>query len=95
MKNQKKANIGILTVSDRASSGVYEDLSGKAIIDTLNNYLTSEWHHVYSIVPDDQETIEKAIIEMTDSQKCCMVITTGGTGPTKRDVTPEATEAVC
>lgn len=90
-----KIKIGIVTVSDRASAGVYEDISGKAIIDTLNDYLTSEWKEVYKIVPDEQDIIENAIINMVDNEKCCLVVTTGGTGPAKRDVTPEATEAVC
>lgn len=89
------AKIGILTVSDRASAGVYEDISGKAIIDTLNDYLISEWEEVYKIVPDEQATIAQALIDMVDHKKCSLVVTTGGTGPAKRDVTPEATEAVC
>ncbi|GGD18363.1 molybdopterin adenylyltransferase [Hyunsoonleella pacifica] len=87
--------IGIVTVSDRASAGIYEDLSGKAIIDTLNEYLTSVWKEVYKIVPDEQDLIEKTIINMVDNENCCLVVTTGGTGPAKRDVTPEATETVC
>ncbi len=87
--------IGIITVSDRANAGVYEDISGKAIIDTLNEYLISPWKQVYEIVPDEQEVIEKTIINMVDNQNCCLVVTTGGTGPAKRDVTPEATETVC
>ncbi len=89
------AKIGIIAVSDRASAGIYEDISGKAIIDSLNDYLISEWHEVYKIVPDEQKIIESTIIEMVDDQDCCLVVTTGGTGPAKRDVTPEATEAVC
>jgi len=89
------AKIGIITVSDRASAGVYEDLSGKAITATLNEYLNSDWTEVYEIIPDEQELIEKTMIDMVDRQQCCLVITTGGTGPAKRDVTPEATEAVC
>lgn len=87
--------IGIITVSDRASAGLYEDLSGKAIINTLNNYLTSPWNEVYSIIPDERTIIEETIINMVDNEQCCLVVTTGGTGPAKRDVTPEATEAVC
>lgn len=87
--------IGIITVSDRASAGVYEDLSGKAIINTLNEYLASDWNEVYKIIPDEQEVIEKTIIDMVDNENCCLVVTTGGTGPAKRDVTPEATEVVC
>ena len=89
------AKIGIITVSDRASAGIYEDLSGKAIIDTLNEYLISDWEPVYKIIPDEQNVIEETMIGMVDHQNCCLVITTGGTGPAKRDVTPEATEAVC
>ena len=88
-------NIGIITVSDRANAGVYQDLSGKAVINTLNDYLRSDWVEVYEIIPDEQGIIEKTIIEMVDNQNCFLVITTGGTGPAKRDVTPEATEAVC
>ncbi len=87
--------IGILTMSDRASAGVYEDLSGKAIIDTMNEYLVSEWESVYTVIPDDQELIEEALKDMADEQGCCLIVTTGGTGPAKRDITPEATEAVC
>ncbi|MBG16579.1 MAG: molybdopterin adenylyltransferase [Crocinitomicaceae bacterium] len=87
--------IGIVTVSDRASAGIYEDLSGKAIIDTLNQYLISEWEKFYEIIPDEREHVEKTIIDLVDNKQCCLVITTGGTGPAKRDITPEATEAVC
>jgi len=87
--------IGIITVSDRANAGIYKDLSGKAIMDTLEEYLTSSWEKVYKIVPDEREIIEKTIINMVDNEKCCLVVTTGGTGPAKRDVTPESTEAVC
>ncbi|QFI53830.1 molybdopterin adenylyltransferase [Aeromonas simiae] len=93
--NQKPARIGILTVSDRASAGVYEDLSGQAIIDTLKSYLTSEWEPVYRLVPDEQPLIEQTLIALADEEQCCLIVTTGGTGPAKRDVTPEATEAVC
>ena len=87
--------IGIVTVSDRASAGIYEDLSGKAIMDTLNQYLISEWEKFYEIIPDEREHVEKTIIDLVDNKQCCLVITTGGTGPAKRDITPEATEAVC
>jgi len=87
--------IGIITISDRASAGVYQDISGKAIIDTLNDYLISTWMQVYKVIPDELELIENTIIDMVDNQNCCLVITTGGTGPAQRDVTPEATEAVC
>lgn len=90
-----KARIGIVTVSDRASAGIYEDLSGKAIIDTLNAYLTSEWEPVYQVIPDEQDQIEATLVRLADEARCCLIVTTGGTGPAKRDVTPEATEAVC
>jgi len=87
--------IGILTASDRASAGVYEDLSGKAIIDTLNDYLLSEWQPVYKVIADDQPGVEAALIDMADNQGCCLIVTTGGTGPAPRDLVPEATAAVC
>jgi len=87
--------IGIITVSDRASAGIYEDLSGKAIIDTLNDYLISPWEEVYEVIPDEQDIIEATMIKMADEQNCSLIVTTGGTGPSKRDVTPEATENVC
>lgn len=87
--------IGILTLSDRASAGVYEDLSGKAIINTLNEYLTSEWDSIYEVIPDDRELIEEALKDMADTHECCLIVTTGGTGPDPKDLTPEATEAVC
>ncbi len=93
--DQQITRIGIITTSDRASRGVYEDLSGKAIIDTLNEYLTSAWEPVYRVIEDDQITIEETLIDLIDKEKCCLVVTTGGTGPAKRDVTPEATENVC
>ncbi|WP_417325221.1 molybdopterin adenylyltransferase [Halarcobacter sp.] len=89
------AKIGIITTSDRASKGIYEDISGKAIEETMNDYLTSPWEPVYRCIEDDQTTIENTLKELVDDEKCCLVVTTGGTGPAKRDVTPEATEAVC
>ncbi|HPM31587.1 MAG TPA: molybdopterin adenylyltransferase [Chryseolinea sp.] len=87
--------IGIINISDRASKGIYEDIPGKAIVATLNDYLTSEWEQEYAVVPDEQSEIEQTLIEMADVKNCCLIITSGGTGPAKRDVTPEATEAVC
>ena len=93
--SEKIARIGIITASDRASKGIYEDLSGKAIIDTLNDYLISSWEPVYRCIEDDQKTIENAMKDLVDNEGCCLVVTTGGTGPAARDVTPEATEAVC
>jgi len=89
------ARIGILTVSDRASQGIYEDLSGPAIKQCLAEILNSPWEPVARIIPDDQSVIEQNLRELCDQEKCCLVVTTGGTGPARRDVTPEATEAVC
>ena len=93
--SEKIAKIGIVTASDRASRGVYEDLSGQAIIDTLNSYLTTPWEAVYRCIEDDRTTIENTLKDLVDNEKCCLVVTTGGTGPALRDVTPEATESVC
>ncbi|NLC28724.1 MAG: molybdopterin adenylyltransferase [Campylobacteraceae bacterium] len=90
-----KAKIGILTLSDRASAGIYEDISGKAIIETLKEYLISPWEYIYDVIPDDQAGIEAKIKEMVDEKGCSLVVTTGGTGPALRDLAPEATEAVC
>lgn len=87
--------IGIINVSDRASRGVYEDTPGKMIVSTLTEYIKSPWEKVYAIVPDEQEVIQDTLIRMADQDRCCLVVTCGGTGPAKRDVTPEATEAVC
>jgi molybdopterin adenylyltransferase len=95
MTTDTPIRIGILTVSDRASQGIYADISGKAIETTLAEYLTSAWQPVYRLIPDEQALIEQTLIELTDVEHCCLVVTTGGTGPAARDVTPEATEAVC
>ena len=87
--------IGIINISDRASKGIYEDLPGKAIVETLHEYLKSPWEKEYAVIPDEQYLIEQTMIDMSDNKKCCLIITSGGTGPSLRDVTPEATEAVC
>ena len=87
--------IGILTVSDRASRGEYEDRGGPAIHDYMSEVLTNDWEPVAQVVPDDIPKIENALIDMIDNQDCSLVVTTGGTGPAPRDVTPEATENVC
>ena len=89
------AKFGILTVSDRAHSGEYEDEGGPAILGFFEEAIASEWSHHYAIVPDDIDTIRDAITEMTDKLGCDVVVTTGGTGPAERDVTPEATMEVC
>jgi molybdopterin adenylyltransferase len=90
-----RAAIGVLTVSDRASAGTYEDKGGPAIIEVLNEILVSLWQPATRVVPDDIERIEAALVELADAEACSLIFTTGGTGPAPRDVTPEATETVC
>ncbi|MDH4461544.1 MAG: molybdopterin adenylyltransferase [Flectobacillus sp.] len=87
--------IGVINVSDRASAGIYEDIPGKAVVETLKEYLVSSFETVYRVIPDEEALISETLIEMADVHQCCLIVTTGGTGPAKRDVTPEATEAVC
>ena len=87
--------IGVINVSDRASQGIYEDIPGKAVVDLLHEYLISEFKLVYQVIPDEQKQLEEAMTHMADIEKTCLIITTGGTGPSLRDVTPEATEAIC
>ncbi len=90
-----KVLIGVINVSDRAAAGVYDDVPGKAVVATLEEYLTTEFEPVYRVIPDEQPQLEATMKEMADDHDCCLVVTTGGTGPAPRDVTPEATEAVC
>lgn len=85
--------LGILTVSDRASRGEYADKSGPAIVAALREFLSCDWTPVVRVVPDERPAIEAALIELCAT--CGLVVTTGGTGPAPRDVTPEATAAVC
>jgi molybdopterin adenylyltransferase len=92
--NEGPARIGIVTVSDRASRGDYEDLGGPAIQAWLARALASEWEPVPRLIPDERTQVEAVLTELCDVAGCCLVITTGGTGPAPRDVTPEATEAV-
>jgi molybdopterin adenylyltransferase len=87
--------VGIVTVSDRASQGVYQDLGGPAIAACLQEILSCPWEAVTRLIPDEQPIIEATLRELCDEADCCLVVTTGGTGPARRDVTPEATEAVC
>lgn len=89
------AAVGIMTVSDRAHRGIYEDKGGPAIVQELGRILASPWRAVPRLVPDEQPLIEAALRALADEDGCCLVVTTGGTGPAPRDVTPEATEAVC
>ena len=88
------AKIGIVTVSDRASRGEYEDRGGPAIHEYLGDVLSSPWEPVARVIPDEPAVVEQTLIELCDDEDCCLVITTGGTGPSQRDITPEATEAV-
>jgi molybdopterin adenylyltransferase len=87
--------IGVINVSDRAAAGVYEDLPGKAAVTLLREWLATPFEPIYRVVADEQPLIERTLAEMADEHGCCLVITTGGTGPAVRDVTPEATAAVC
>jgi molybdopterin adenylyltransferase len=87
--------IGIINVSDRASQGIYEDLPGKAIVSVLSEFIASPWEKEYAVIPDEQPLIEKTLIAMADDKGCSLIVTSGGTGPARRDVTPEATATVC
>ena len=89
------ARIGVVTVSDRASRGEYQDLGGPAITAALGAILTSPWEAVARVVPDEQSVVEETLRDLCDQEGCCLVVTTGGTGPARRDITPEATVAVC
>jgi len=95
MSSDETAKIGIVTVSDRASRGEYEDLGGPAVRQYLEATLTSPWEPLARIISDTRDTIEQTLVELADGERCCLIVTTGGTGPAARDVTPEATEAVC
>lgn len=87
--------IGVLTVSDRASRGEYEDRGGPALQACLQEFLKTPFEPVARVIPDEQGTIEETLIELVDTLGCSLVVTTGGTGPARRDVTVEATLAVC
>jgi len=86
--------IGVITASDRASKGIYEDISGMAIKETLTNYIENKIEYVYRCIADEQQLIEETMHELIELN-CDLLVTTGGTGPAPRDVTPEATENVC
>ena len=87
--------LGIVTVSDRASRGEYFDEGGPAILAFFQDAIKSPWTAIYRCVPDERDAVEAALIELADQEQCSVVVTTGGTGPAPRDITPEATEAVC
>jgi molybdopterin adenylyltransferase len=87
--------LGVLNISDRASAGVYADTPGQACVALLREWLATPFETDYKIIPDEQAVIETELRRMADEAGCCLVVTTGGTGPAPRDVTPEATTAVC
>jgi molybdopterin adenylyltransferase len=90
-----KATLGIVTMSDRAARGQYEDISGAAIRTIFNEWIVPPFEIEYRLVEDDRPTIERTLCALADQDGCCLIVTTGGTGPALRDVTPEATAAVC
>ncbi|HWT72378.1 MAG TPA: molybdopterin adenylyltransferase [Oxalicibacterium sp.] len=92
--NPDELLIGLVSISDRASSGVYEDQGIPALRAWFDAALTSPWQMATRLIPDERSAIEKALIELVDVEGCDLVLTTGGTGPARRDVTPEATLAV-
>lgn len=87
--------LAVINVSDRASTGVYEDIPGKAAVALLKDWIITPFETAYAIVPDEQDQIESQLKQFADKEGCSLILTTGGTGPALRDVTPEATEAVC
>jgi molybdopterin adenylyltransferase len=89
------ARIGIVTVSDRAARGEYEDKGGPAIVDELAKILESDWEAVEAVIPDEPQAIRETLIDFADNEGCCLIVTTGGTGPAARDLTPDITEEVC
>jgi molybdopterin adenylyltransferase len=94
MNEPRPLKVGLVSISDRASSGVYEDLGIPALREWFALALTSPWTMETRLIPDDQAEIERTLIELVDVACCDLVLTTGGTGPAPRDVTPEATLAV-
>lgn len=95
LQAQASLPIGVVTISDRAAQGHYEDKGGPGIATVLQEFPTTPWHPVSRLVPDDVPLISEALIELADREGCSLIVTTGGTGPAPRDMTPEATEVVC
>lgn len=93
--NDLPHRIGIVTVSDRASRGIYEDKGGPAIVDYLREVLLTAFTPEVRVIADERSLIESTLCELSDEVQCSLIVTTGGTGPAVRDVTPEATLAVC
>lgn len=94
LKSEAICRIGIVTVSDRASRGVYEDRSGPAIKDALKSLLATPWESIDRLVPDEWGGIARAVMDLCDHDGCSLVVTTGGTGPAPRDITPEVTRTL-
>ncbi|MEN9762313.1 MAG: hypothetical protein RI906_2139 [Pseudomonadota bacterium] len=86
--------IGLVSISDRASQGVYEDKGIPGLTEWLDSALATPWHKIVRLIPDERAQIEQTLIDLVDREGCNLVLTTGGTGPALRDVTPEATLAV-
>jgi molybdopterin adenylyltransferase len=91
---ERPLKVGLVSISDRAATGVYKDEGLPALKDWLGRALASPWECVERLIPDEQPLIEATLVELADVQGCDLVLTTGGTGPARRDVTPEATLAV-
>jgi len=94
MSENDKIRIGLVSVSDRASQGVYQDQGIPGLQQWLGEALATPWEPVVRLIPDERPTIEHALIELVDHEGCSLVLTTGGTGPAPRDLTPDATLAV-
>src|SRR5215470_10583062 len=94
MTNDSLLLIGLVSVSDRASAGVYEDKGLPGLVEWFTAALASPWRMETRLIPDEQPVIERTLVERVDTASCHLVPTTGGTGPAPRDVTPEATLAV-
>lgn len=90
----EKIKIGIINVSDRASQGIYEDIPGKACQELLSSYLMNPIDFDYAVLPDEEDQLMQEMIRMEEAG-ACLIVTTGGTGPAPRDITPEATEKIC
>ena len=90
----RPVRIGLVSISDRASTGAYEDKGIPSLLEWLGSVITSQWEHQTRLIPDERDTISATLVELVDRARCDLVLTTGGTGPSRRDVTPEATLAV-
>lgn len=93
-QNTRPARIGLVSVSDRASAGIYQDLGLPGLKEWLTKALASPWQAMERLIPDEEALISKTLVELADDMACDLIFTTGGTGPAKRDVTPQATLAI-